>query len=109
LLSDVWIFDKKLHKRVDAFHLALLDIADDTLLPELYELLGEEKTMVLLTRFAGTTIRVPKEQVLRDAARNADIYMRVQAGETLDSLATKNGLKVEEVAAIERRLRSALR
>lgn len=108
-LSEQLIFDKKLRKRVDVFHLALLDCAGDTLLPELYEVIGEDRFLEFIERFSGTSIRVPKESDIRNAARNADIYIRVQQGEPLDSLAKKNGMKTEEVVEIDRRLRSMLR
>ncbi len=64
----------------------------DTLLPELYDLLGEEETLKLVLVFGGMKIAIPSMKEINDLKRNIDIFLSLsysQSHETLRFLADK--------------------
>ena len=79
----------------------ILDFADrdlidyvyrDSLVPELFDLLGEELTMELIQIFGGTRIAIPPYKKFLDIRRNLDIFESMGAQnstETADALAKK--------------------
>ena len=60
--------------------IALLDVAADTLLPELIEVFGHDHVLRFLEIFEGCLIKVPSRSVILDAGRNAVIWRRVEDG-----------------------------
>ncbi len=64
----------------------------DTLLPEMYDLLGEEETLKLVLVFGGMKISIPSMKEINDLKRNIDVFLSLsysQGHETLQFLADK--------------------
>ncbi|MBI4237556.1 MAG: hypothetical protein HY696_03950 [Deltaproteobacteria bacterium] len=64
----------------------------DTLLPEMYDLLGEEETLKLVLVFGGMKISIPSMKEINDLKRNIDVFLSLsysQGHETLRFLADK--------------------
>lgn len=64
----------------------------DTLVPDLFELLGEEQTMEVIQVFGGTKINIPPYKKFVDMRRNLEIFETLAAcncPETKRSLADK--------------------
>lgn len=86
----------------DVFYVLLLYSGQYDFLPELYDVLGREKTVQLLDIFAGATVKFPPEKELERLAAEVRIYLRLkQASEkqriaVIKDLADEYGL-VEEV------------
>lgn len=69
-----------------------LYIYRDTLVPELFELLGEELTMELIQIFGGTRIVIPPYKKFLDMKRNLEIYESMSvcnSNQVITSLAKK--------------------
>jgi hypothetical protein len=96
-LEDAWEVEELLQ-------LALVDSAFDTLLPELLGIIGRDKTIEFLALFEGCRIDVPDLSRLTDAARDASLYRRVEAGELPKDLAVELDLAENDVAGIFRRM-----
>lgn len=52
------------------------ELDQELVLPELYHLLGEEKTMELLKVFGGRTIEIPSVVLVREACEAVDMWTR---------------------------------
>lgn len=52
------------------------ELDQELVLPELYHLLGEEKTMELLKVFGGRTIDIPSVVLVREACEAVDMWFR---------------------------------
>jgi len=69
-----------------------LYIYRDSLVPELFELLGEELTMELIQIFGGTRIVIPPYKKFLDMKRNLEIYESMSvcnSNQVITSLAKK--------------------
>jgi len=62
----------------DIFYVLLLYSGEYNFLPELYEILGQEKTVQLLDIFAGTEIRFPPSKELHRLAAEVQLYLRIK-------------------------------
>lgn len=49
-------------------------IYKDTILPELFEIIGEEETLKLIQIFGGMSIKIPSYKKILDLKRNIEIY-----------------------------------
>jgi hypothetical protein len=58
--------------------LVLLKTDSYSLLPELYDVFGEENLMKFLDIFAGNTIKVPSKKEFSKAIQKIDIYNRLE-------------------------------
>lgn len=58
--------------------LVLLNTDSYSLLPELYDVFGEENLMKFLDIFAGNTIKVPSKKKFASAIQKIDIYNRLE-------------------------------
>lgn len=90
----------------DIFYVLLLCSGQYDFLPELYDVLGREKTVQLLDIFAGTTVKFPPEKELERLAAEVRIFIRIkQAGEkqrlnVIKDLADQYGLTEEVVKQV---------
>ena len=62
----------------DVFYVLLLYSGQYEFLPELFDVLGRERTMQILEVFAGTTIKFPSIRRLKRLAAEVRIYLRVK-------------------------------
>jgi hypothetical protein len=87
------LLDPQLLRRLDGFQLVLLHAAGETILPELCDVLGPERTLRFIAEFGGRTIQVPDIETLTRAAQDVCLYLDLRKG----------GLKPAAVAAVARR------
>jgi hypothetical protein len=98
-IDTVRLFDKDVSNLIDVFIPMMVAWTRKTLIPELYEVFGNEHLMLFLDLFAGTRFEVPSRDLILTALRDADIYARLAARkDTVGSLATKYGLEEHRVA-----------
>lgn len=83
------VFDPVMHKHLDAVTLVLLYNNQNSLLPDLYEIFGDEALVKFIDIFGGTTIRVPSRDDLANAVRDVNIYLTLK----------HNRAKVEDLAS----------
>lgn len=104
--SEIRIFDQVSQQFMDLFQIVLLAAAEDTHIPEIYEIFGPEYTLRFLDIFRGMTVEVPSREVIANALRDVGIYLAVvQAGEgtkaqIIRDLAVKHGLTAQKVRSI---------
>lgn len=70
--------------------LVLLSTDAYTLLPELYDIFGEENLIKFLDAFAGNTIKVPSKREFNKAIQKVEIYSRLEV--------KKNAPTIKELA-----------
>ena len=106
-LPDISFLTDHRHRRhLDVFGLVLLDSAANTLIPELYEVVGHDKeTLIkLLEIFAGVTIKFPSVDVLKNAVRDATVFVELErstdAGSDVKTLAKRYKIKSARVLEI---------
>ena len=75
---ELRILDPNMDEYVDVLKVIMLYTDRFSLLPELYEVFGEEHLLRFLDVFAGTIIEVPPPEVLERAVRDVTIYMRMK-------------------------------
>jgi Mor family transcriptional regulator len=93
------MLDDDVGELVEVFIPVMLAWTRKTLIPELYEVFGPEQLMRFLDLFAGTRFEVPSRDVILQALRDADVYVRLAAGrDTVRDLATKYGVAEHQVA-----------
>jgi hypothetical protein len=98
-VDTVRLFDKDVNTLIDVFIPVMLRWTRNTLIPELYEVFGNQHLLQFLDLFAGTRVEVPSRDLILTALRDADIYARLAARkDTVGSLATKYGLEEHRVA-----------
>jgi hypothetical protein len=84
---------------IDVFIPVMVAWTRKTLIPELYEVFGNQHLMVFLDLFAGTRFDVPSRDLILTAVRDADVYTALTAGtDTVRGLATKYGVEEHRVA-----------
>jgi hypothetical protein len=79
----------------------------DTLLPELYDLLGEEETLKLVLVFGGMKIAIPSTKEINDLKRNIDVFLSLsysQGRETLTFLADKYDVTEVWIRAVYKKM-----
>jgi hypothetical protein len=64
-------------KQLDTLFIALLHYSQHNILPELYEIFGEESLLKFLDLFSGMTIKVPSHDQLSLIIRDVNIYIRL--------------------------------
>ena len=84
--------------------IALLAAAQDTLLPEIAEIVGTDAVIGFLDVFGGCLIKVPDRTVIAYAARDAAVYRRAREGEGAEDLAIEFDIGVDEVEEIHERM-----
>lgn len=102
-------FERNSRRSIDALFVLLVHSGRYELLPELYEVFGREKLLQFLEIFGGTTIKVPSEKDLIQAARDVAIYTRLhdaQPGhkDPVDDLCHEYDLCSDEVYTIYREM-----
>jgi hypothetical protein len=95
-------------RELDWFQLLLLESAERTLLPEIYEVFGAERTYAFLEMFAGMVVRVPEAGILSRAARGVELYRCMCGGMSLAAGVVKVGLTETEGAEVVRKLEMLL-
>ncbi len=93
---------------MDVFSAVLVDSAEATLMPEIYECLGHDKFMHFVELFGGMTIDVPSKGLFHNAARDAEMFMRHERGESDEEIAVRFKLSTPKVHAAITRIRSML-
>lgn len=81
-----------------------------SLVPEIFDLLGEEKAIEFLRIFGGLKIDVPKYQEITELARSLDIYETlnvIHTQETTFQLAERYKIPYQLVQNIYRSMKSA--
>jgi len=100
--------ERSTRREVDVLYVLLVHSGRYELLPELYEVFGREHLIRFLEVFGGTTLKVPSEQDLAQAARDVSIYCRLSeaprgsVGEVVGSLAKEYSIEegvVEQIHA----------
>jgi hypothetical protein len=66
-------------KQLDTLYIVLLHYSDHSILPELYEIFGEEAMIRFLDLFGGMTIKVPAHDELKKTIRDVNIYLRLKS------------------------------
>lgn len=80
----------------------------DTLLPEIYEELGETNTLKLISIFGGVKLTIPSYDKIKELQRNVDIYetlCHAQSKETVQVLADKYEVSRVWIRSIFNRMR----
>lgn len=80
----------------------------DTILPEVYEVLGEENTLQLILIFGGLKVSIPTYKEMKDLSRNIDIFKTLSysnSTETANMLSKKYGITNTWVRGIYREMR----
>ena len=95
----VRMLDKDASRLIDVFIPVMVGWTRKTLIPELYEVFGNQHLMLFLDLFAGTRIEVPSRDLILTALRDADIYSTLTGHrDTVRGLATKYGVEEHRVA-----------
>jgi hypothetical protein len=97
------IYDKKYNEYIDLFYILLLDMAENTVLPEMYEIFGTDKVLKFLDIFAGATITVPSADMISKSLDKIFIFVKLYNNfnkETLDLIKNDYNLKTDEVLKI---------
>ena len=74
------LYTKDLVKDLDHVELILLYMGSESILPEIYEVVGTERLAKFLEIFGGMTVRVPDREVFRKAARDVSIFVACKSG-----------------------------
>ena len=75
--SNLHLLDKDIAPYVDVFIPLLLKECEETLLPELIAVFGEEELVRFLNIFSGTTFQVPDSSIISKLVRDARIYVAI--------------------------------
>ena len=75
----VRMLDRDASRLIDVFMPVMVAWTRKTLIPELYEVFGNQHLMLFLDLFAGTRFDVPSRDLILTALRDADIYARLAA------------------------------
>lgn len=80
---------QKILKTVDysTRELLLYALSQDTLILELFTILGTKETLKLITFFGGTTIEIPTKQNIQKTIQNVLIYKLKEKGKSLTHIA----------------------
>ena len=98
-VDTVRLFDKDVTSLIDVFIPVMLCWTRNTLIPELYEVFGDQQLMRFLDLFAGVRFEVPSRDLILTALRDADIYATLAANKnTVRGLATQYGVEEHRVA-----------
>lgn len=81
---------QKILKSVDysTKELLLYALSQDTLILELFTILGTKETLKLITFFGGTTVEIPTKQSIQKTIQNVLIYKLKEKGKSLTHIAT---------------------
>ena len=93
---------KDVQRHLPAFFSLLIGTANETLLPDILEVIGHEKLVLFLDLFAGMTVTIPSRDTLVQLARDADIYARYRS-DNVHTLANEHDLDDDQVREIYRR------
>lgn len=99
------IIDPEVRRHFPIFMALLFQRVQRTLLPEILDIFGQEAFLKFIDVFAGTTVTVPDRTVLTNLVRDADIYARLQEGESTEALADKYGITTEAVRWIHHQVK----
>ena len=106
----VRMLDRDASRLIDVFMPVMVAWTRKTLIPELYEVFGNQHLMLFLDLFAGTRFDVPSRDLILTALRDADIYVRLAAHkDTVRGLATKYGVEEHRVADAYARVAALVR
>ena len=98
-VDKVRLLDKDASCLIDVFIPVMVAWTRKTLIPELYEVFGNQHLMLFLDLFAGTRFDVPSRDLILTALRDADIYAALTTHkDSVRGLATKHGVAEHQVA-----------
>jgi len=100
--------------RADVFYVALLHVAEDSLLPEIRQIFGDEATLKFIQIFEGMTIKVPTESQITRGLKDAEVYLALRKIRRSDPVLVKraageHGYTPEEALSVYRRIRAIVR
>lgn len=100
-------------KVLDTLYLVLLDLGQQSLLPELLEVFGKETLIKFLDVFAGVTVQVPPAEEIKRAVRDTNIYVTLSQAqnraEALKSLELEHSLDERSIRRIEAKIDSLVK
>lgn len=99
-MSEISIIDRRTGKMLDALEIVLLYRFSETLLPEIFDVIGKEKFIEFLSVFSGMTVKVPDLEELKKAIRDTSIFLEVSKGTDMRRLELEYDMKESEIMAI---------
>lgn len=103
-LAELRVVDRVCREQRDMLWMMLVVAGQYTLLPEIYEVFGQESLIRFLEIFGGTTIVVPPREAIYETARAIDIFTRVyntgHRSTTITRLAEEYDISEEMVTSI---------
>lgn len=109
--EQIVIMDVQTRRTHDLLYLALVFSEEYSLLPELYEIFGQETLVKFLDLFSGAQITVPPRRVFEHAVRDVNIYVRMtdsRSKKRQDNTAARLADEYEISEATIRRIFSAM-
>ena len=91
-------------------YLLLLADKKNTFLPDLYDLLGEDRTLEMMEVFAGQTIEFPSVARIEELTRDVEIFVRIQSApkkkrsSVIRDLADTKDLRISQVRRLHSRM-----
>lgn len=113
---SITILDKNAAKYLDVLQVALLRIGKCTILPELYEIFGQDNLLKFLDIFSGVNVQIPSRSALEHAVRDTYIFMSIKRlencsasrAEMIKTLARRYSISDDRVRSIFLEMRSYL-
>ena len=75
---DCHVFDKLVAKNIHILQVVLSSMDEESLLPELYDIFGREALLKFLDIFGGTTVKVPKRNVVKAAVERVKVWVALE-------------------------------
>lgn len=72
------IFDSVSSEFLDMLQLVLMETAAQSHLPEIFKVFGKESVLKFIDIFSGTTITVPKREVIENCMRDVSILLQMR-------------------------------
>jgi len=110
-MDRLGIYEEYTHRYIDAVKAVLILQSNFDLLPEIYDIFGNDETIKFLHIFAGRVIRVPTKIELDTAIRDVMIWVAVGKNSTPDSiraLSAKYGVTKNEIIRIHNRVKDLM-
>jgi len=100
------LIDPAIPKYFDVFAAVLIYDYENTLLPDLIDVFGEEHLPKFLDIFAGTTFTVPTREQVSSVIRDVELYLTLKAGKmTNEDVARKYGMTSSAVWKVYSKVR----
>ncbi|MGA0383386.1 MAG: hypothetical protein ACO3L1_00120 [Flavobacteriaceae bacterium] len=108
--NNFHLMDKDVAPYLDIFVPLLLKECEETLLPELVSVFGEDGLLKFLNIFSGTTFRVPDRSLIFKLVRDAKIFVALnKKNSSLSELSVEFGLTETGLSKCYDRVESTLK